>query len=241
MIHVLYLDRYHLGDPLFLTGFARDVLTFSAPLVLVHGAGETAERALEAQGRFPEYRDGVLAAETDADRALVTRSARDLNRQIAHTLNDAGVAAVRLEAGGRGLIRATDDGVEAGNVAWLREIVMQGAVPVVAAIVGEAGGPAREVNGGDVAGALAHALAGPGAEGQAVFLTQSGQNGLSEVDLASGDAELGAALEGVFAEPEAVRAALAAGAHVLMTGRSGLRKTPVEGTELGARSAKKSA
>lgn len=241
MTHVLYLDRYHLGDPLFLTGFARDVLHLDAPCVLVHGAGEAAERALEAQGRFPEFEDGVLAVETEADRALVARAARDLNRQIVHTLNDAGVAAVRLEASGRGLIRATDDGVEAGKTDWLRKIIGQGAVPVIAALVGEVGGAVREVGGGAVAGSLARAFAASGVEARAVFLTKSGQNGLMEGDSTQASADVEAVAAGGVAEPSAVRAALATGAEVVVTGRSGLRQTPLVGTRIRVDSSKKSA
>jgi acetylglutamate kinase len=241
MIHVLYLDRYHLGDPLFLNGFARDVLGLDAPCVLVHGAGEAAERALEAQGRFPESHGGVLAVETDADRALVARAARDLNRQIAHTLNDAGVAAVRLEAAGRGLIRATDDGIEAGKTDWLRKSVAQGAVPVIAALIGDMGGAVREVSGGAVAGALARSFADEGAEAQAIFLTKNGQNGLVEGDSTQVEASVEAVPESLLPEPEAVRAALTAEAEVVLTGRSGLRQTPLVGTRIGRASSKKSA
>jgi acetylglutamate kinase len=232
MTHVLYLDRYHLGDPLFLNGFARDVLAFDGPLVLVHGAGEAAERALEAQGRFPASEGGVLAVETEGDRALVARAARDLGRQIAHTLNDAGVAAVRLEASGRGLIRATDDGIETGNTKWLRGIVGEGAVPVIAALVGEVGGAVREIGGGALAGALARSFAESGAEAQAVFLTKNGQNGLIEGDSTRESAGVEALPAGVVAEPSAVRAALATGAEVVVTGRSGLRQTPLVGTRI---------
>jgi isopentenyl phosphate kinase len=241
MIHVLYLDRYHLGDPLFLNGFARDVLGLDAPCVLVHGAGEAAERALEAQGRFPEFEGGVLAVETEADRALVARAARDLNRQIAHTLNDAGVAAVRLEASGRGLIRATSDGFEAGNTGWLRGIVAQGAVPVIAALVGEMGGAVREANGGAVAGTLARAFADEGTEAQVVFLTKNGQNGLVTDDSVQAEVALEAVSAALVAEPEAVRRALAAGAEVVVTGRSGLRQTPLVGTRIREVEPKKSA
>lgn len=238
MALVLYLDRYHLGDPLFLTGFACDVLDLRAPCLIVHGAGEAAERALEAQGRIPAYEGGVIAVETDADRALVARAARDLNRRIAHTLNDAGVAAVRLEASGRGLIRAVGDRIEAGKVGWLREIVAQGAVPVVAALVGDPAGEAREVNGGAVAGVLARVLADAGGEARVIFLTRNGQNGLVEGDSMQVETGPEAVSERVVEEPEAVRAALAAGADVLVTGRSGLRQRPVEGTRIRPRAPK---
>ena len=217
---------------LFLTGFARDVLDLRAPCLIVHGAGEAAERALEAQGRIPEYEGGVIAVETDADRALVVRAAGDLNRRIAHTLNDAGVAAVRLEASGRGLIRPTDDGIEAGKVGWLRKIVAQGAVPVVAALVGGSAGEAREANGGAVAGVLARALSDAGEVARVIFLTRNGQNGLVEGDSVRADVGLEMVSERVMEEPEAVRAALAAGADALVTGRSGLRQTPILGTRI---------
>lgn len=241
MIHVLYLDRYHLGDPLFLNGFARDVLGLDAPCVLVHGAGEAAERALEAQGRFPETNGGVLAVETEADRALVARAARDLNRQIAHTLNDAGVAAVRLEASGRGLIQTTDDGIEAGKTGWLRKIVEQGAVPVIAALVGEMSGAVREVNGGAVAGTLAHNFTGGGAKAHVVFLTKNGQNGVLEGDSVQREVSVEEVPDTLVAEPEAVRRALAVGAAVVVTGRSGVRQTPLVGTHVRAEVSKKSA
>ncbi|MCH7640070.1 MAG: hypothetical protein IH855_11505 [Bacteroidetes bacterium] len=37
---LVYLDAYHLGDPLFLRGFARDVEAHVGPLILVHGSGK---------------------------------------------------------------------------------------------------------------------------------------------------------------------------------------------------------
>lgn len=232
MTHVLYLDRYHLGDPLFLTGFARDVLGLGAPCLLVHGAGEAAERALEAEGRVPVFENGVLHAETAADRHLVARAARDLNRRIVHTLNDAGVAAVGVEASGRGLIRAQQGKILAGNTGWLQDLVARGAVPVVAAILGDAEGSVIEANGGAVAGVLARALAGAGEAATVVFLTKNGQNGLYSNDLRVEEAALDVVSTAAVPEIEAVRAASETGAAVVVTSRSGLRATPLEGTRV---------
>lgn len=221
MVHVLYLDRYHLGDPLFLNGLARDVLAFPGPLVLVHGAGEAAERALEAQGRFPEWRDGVLAVESEADRTLVERAARDLNRRIAHALNDAGVAAVRLDAGSRGLFRMEESGLAVKKSDWLRTLVAQGAVPVVAALLGATGDIASEVNGGAVAGRLAQSL---GAESATVLmLVKSGSYASESAFWEAGTVPISEVPTAALPEPEAARAALATGAEVRLVQRAELR------------------
>ncbi len=229
MTYVFYLDRYHLGDPLFLTGFARDVQSLGAPCLAVHGAGEAAERAVEARGQTARWEGGILVAETAVERALVARSARDLNRQIAHGLNDAGVPAVALEAGGRGLLSRTETGLRLGRADWLREIVRRGAVPVVAALVGDGRGGAEEIPGGAVAGALACAMS-TGAEAAAVmFIVRSGSLGGLGGDFGQGGVRLEDVPEGAFPEPEAVRAALRAGAEVYAVGRSGLRQKPLGG------------
>ncbi|MEP0546116.1 MAG: acetylglutamate kinase [Rhodothermales bacterium] len=239
MTYVLYLDRYHLGDPLFLTGFARDVQHLGAPCVLVHGAGEAAERALEAQGRFPTFDGGVLRVESTEDRRIVARAARELNRQIVHTLNEAGVAAVGIEASGRGLLQRAEGGILAKKVTWLRDLVAQGAVPVVTALLPGPSGEAEEVNGGAVAGALALALTDSGMPAVATFLTKNGQNGLYSGDRRIDEAAMDAVTEGVVPEPEALRDGHAAGAEVTITSRSGLRSAPVLATRIRPETAKK--
>ena len=231
-MYILYLDRYHLGDPLFLTGFARDVQALDAPCLVVHGAGEAAERALEAQGEIARWEDGVLVAATPEERRLVARAARDLGRRIAYTLSDAGVASVPLEAGGRGLISRSSSGLEVKNVEWLRNLVAQRAVPVVAALVGGEGGGVEEVNGGAVAGALAEALAEKGQNATVIFFSKKPLDSIKKGDLAGLELSLVELPEGALPEPAAVRAALAAGAEVQAVGRSALRSDPIEGTRI---------
>ncbi len=240
MIYVLYLDRYHLGDPLFLNGFARDVQALGAPCLIVHGAGEAAERMLEARGQIARWEDGVLVAETPEDRALVARAARDLNRQVAHTLNDAGVAAIPLEAGGRGLVRQDESGVRAENAGWLGDLVAQRAVPVIATLVAADEGGVREANGGGVAGAIAKELAANGTEAVVMFLStkplDDSKGGVSvERELVLADLTPGA-----LPEPEALHAALAVGADVRVVQRSGLRKSPLRGVRVVGQGAEKS-
>ncbi len=232
MTSVLYLDRYHLGDPLFLNGLARDVLAFPEPLVLVHGAGEEAERALEAQGRVPEWRDGVLVVESDADRALVERAARDLNRRIVHTLNDAGVSAVRLDAGSRGLFRVGEAGLEVNKTDWLRALVAQGVVPVIAALLDEGRAAAREVGGGAVAGRLAEALTRSGEPSCVLAMVKSGSYAPESEHRALGAVPSDALPEDLLPEPEAIRTSLAAGAETRLIGRRDLRFGASGGTRI---------
>ena len=229
MASVLYLDRYHLGDPLFLNGLSRDVLASPEPLVLVHGAGEAAERALEAQGRIPEWREGVLAVESESDRALVERAARDLNRRIAHALNEAGVAAVRLDAGSRGLFRVESGALAVKNRDWLAPLVAQRVVPVLAALLEGGDSTAREVSGGEVAGRLALALGEMGSTTRVLMLTKNASYTSETAIRSHGVVPLDAVEEGALPEPEAVRAALVTGAEVRLVPRTALRQAHAEG------------
>ena len=156
---VILLDAYHLGDPLFLAGFTRDVgrRDQSAPHLFVHGGGEAAERALEAQGVPVKREAGVLVVHGQEEALVVERAARERCREITAALNEAGVPAVRFTGADRGLLRRTDAGVEA-RADWLLALARQGAVPVVTALVaGEEGGLLREVAPGDAAVAIARA------------------------------------------------------------------------------------
>ena len=154
---VVYLDPYFLGDPLFVPGLARDLADRAAGLVLVHGSGERGERALESLGRMPTARDGVWQADDAEGRAAVERATRELNRQVAHEINEAGVPSIRVMGADRGLLKAADGGVEVGRSGWLGTLAGQGVVAVVAAMVQGDGGLV-EVDAAAAAGALAAAL-----------------------------------------------------------------------------------
>ena len=157
---VAYLDPYFLGDPLFVPGLARDLADRGAGLVIVHGSGERGERALEALGRVPTAHEGVWDADDADGLEAVERAARDLNREIAHELNEAGVSAVRVMGADRGLLKATGRGLEVGRAGWVGDLAGQGVVVVVASFVG-GDGPLREVDAASAAGALSAALEVP--------------------------------------------------------------------------------
>jgi acetylglutamate kinase len=144
---VLYLDAYHLGDPLFLTGLARDVRARhdegGAGFVIVHGAGEAGERAVEALGIEPVRASGALVASSPEAEAAVERAARDLHRQVVHELTEAGVHAVRVAGTDRGLVRP--DG-SLGKTGWLATLCRQRAVPVLLSVGPDEASGAREVD-----------------------------------------------------------------------------------------------
>lgn len=159
---LLLLDAYHLGDPLFVTGLARDLAARGEGAVLVHGSVERGERALESLGALPTAEDGAWTVADDDQAAAVERATRDLNREIVHELNEAGVAAIRVIGADRGLLKQEGEAVIASKASWLGGLVEQGVVAVVAALVEPLGsGPLCEVDAAAAAAALADVLGQP--------------------------------------------------------------------------------
>ena len=156
---ILTIDPYLLGDPLFSTQLARDLAHRGRGAVLVHGSGDAGERALEATGAVVRQHRGVWAVETEAQALRVERATRELNRQIVHELNEAGVSAIRVLGADRGLLKRDGETVRAGATAWLRTLASQGIVAVVAAVVAPQaeGGALREVDRLEASAALAAA------------------------------------------------------------------------------------
>ena len=202
---VLYLDPYHLGDPLFLTGLARDLAargqqTRGAGVVVVHGSGERGERALEGLGRLPTSRDGVWDTEDAEGAGAVERATRDFGREVVHAINEAGVAVVRMTAGDRGLVRREDGRLEVGQHGWLADLVAQGVTVVVTTLLADG----TEADAAETAGRLAAALDVP-------VLALSTRAGTPEQ-----------AVEGL-PDRDAVRRALKTGAEVRLGARQAVR------------------
>jgi hypothetical protein len=176
---LLVLDRYHLGDPLFVSRLARDLLAHRGPLLLVHDSAEEGERALEGEGADAARVDGRLTAASEGERALVERALRELNRRITHELNEAGLPVVRALGVDRGLLkRGADGALTAGRVGWLGTLAGQGALPVVGALVAGPDGRPVEADAASAAAALARALEGEGARPTVLFLTTDRRPGL---------------------------------------------------------------
>ncbi len=162
MMYVFCLDDYHVGDPHFLQSLAREI-TGSRPnpprILMVHGSGEAAERALEGQGRFRKRTEGVLAIGSAEEAAIVDRATRQANQKVVDTLTDEIVPAVSVQGDARNLFVHTDSGVQVGSTGWLRDLVENEGVPVISSIARhpQTGG-AREVSLAEAVVALAGAL-----------------------------------------------------------------------------------
>lgn len=150
---VVLLDDAVLADDLFVRGFGRMLAGSARRLVLVHGDGGTAGRALEAAAVFD-------ASDTDrADgRAL---AAFALNRRLAAQWSDAGAVVTGLSGEGRAILRADDAGALAlPGAALVRSLVAQGVIPLVAARAARADGARVAADPVGAVAALAHALGG---------------------------------------------------------------------------------
>ncbi|MGB3544302.1 hypothetical protein [Rubrivirga sp.] len=156
-MHVVYLDPYFLGDPLFAPGLARDLATRSDGVLLVHGSGERGERALESLGRMPTSKEGIWVTDDLEGRDAVERATRELNRELHHELNEAGVATIRVTGGDRGLLKQRGDDLEVGKTGWVSTALGQGVTVVLASLV-EVAGDVLEVDAATAAGALGEAL-----------------------------------------------------------------------------------
>ena len=131
---LLFVDDYHLGDVLFLQALARSIARRpeGSPIMLIHGTGEPAERALEARGFFPERDRGLFKLEHDEEYVVVERAVRVTTRRLAGLLTDALVHAVALSGSDRGLLVIDDRGeVSVGNTTSLRALLDQQVVPVM--------------------------------------------------------------------------------------------------------------
>ncbi|MEM6288366.1 MAG: hypothetical protein AAF845_14555 [Bacteroidota bacterium] len=207
---LLHLDAYHLGDPLFVTGLARDLQVRGAGAILVHGSAERGERAIESLGHEAVAVDGAWQPPDPEAAAAVEKAARDVNREIAHELNEAGIASVRVIGADRGLLRRNEGRLEVGRAGWIATLAGQGVVVVVAAFV-EDGEPAlREVSPLEATARLAGALEVP-------------MSLLASKRVDTGPETPADDVIAALPDPEAAGQQLAAGVEVVVLQRSDLR------------------
>ena len=226
-LHLLYLDRYHLDDTLFVQALARTLAGAGRgvpPCVIVHGSGERAERMLEGEGLFVERENGVLRGTSPEEAALLDRALREANRKLVGVLTDAVVYAVGVQGADRRLLHLGEDGrLGVGKAEWVRELASKGAVPVIAATVHDSEGPhLREAGLAEAAIALGHALGGEDGGVEVVFFTKTNRPGLLDgTDVRPEVAPAALAGETALAEPEAVRRVAEAGLAARLTNVGG--------------------
>lgn len=223
-LYIVYLDRHHLGDELFLKSLAQhfsEAKSGEPPCLLVHGSGEKVERTLESKGYFPERTEGTLDLETEEQRRLVERAVRETNQELVAALTDEVVSTVGIQGVDRDLLGLSDDGhVTASNTGWLAALIKQRVVPVVSALV-EDGSETREVWAADVAVALAEALSDAFDPVVSVF-AKADHPGLMDATGHVDELSVEALSDQDVAAPDAVRHMHAAGVPVLITNAQGL-------------------
>ena len=224
-LYIVYLDRHHLGDSLFLKSLAQHFAEGASgepPCLLVHGSGEKVERTLEAQGYFPERSDGVLEIDGEEQRQLVERAVRETNQEIVAALTDEVVSTVGVQGVDRGLLSRDDDGtIHAQNAGWLTALLKQRVLPVVSALVEEAGARPEEVWAAEALVALARALEGA-FDPVACALTTTDRPGLIEATGVKEEATVQDLSGDDVPDPDAVRHLHEAGLPVLLTNLQGL-------------------
>lgn len=237
-LYLVYLDRHHLGDDLFLKSLAQhlsDAGTEAPTCLLVHGSGEKVERTLEAQGYFPDRSNGVLDVETEDQRRLVERAVREVNQEIVAMLTDEVVSTVGIQGVDRGLFQqSSDETIHASNAGWISALLKQRVVPVVSALV-EAPDTetVQEVWPVEAVAALAQAL-DASFDPVACLFTTKDRPGLPDGDgNIRAEAPAEAATDGHVPEPSAVRHLVQAEVPVVVTTLQGLLGGPsVEGTRI---------
>ena len=223
-LYIVYLDRHHLGDELFLKSLAQHFAQAESgepACLLVHGSGEKVERTLEAQGYFPERTDGVLDLESEEQRRLVERAVRETNQEIVAALTDEVVSTVGIQGVDRNLLGLDAQGqVTAANVGWLAALIKQRVVPVVSALVDGTEGP-REVWAADVAVALSQALSAS-FDPVVCALTSGDQPGLVDAGERREEVSIEALPDDAVPDVDAVRRLFAGESPVLVTNLQGL-------------------
>jgi acetylglutamate kinase len=224
-LYVVYLDRPHLGDELFLKSLAQSFAEGKSgepPCLLVHGSGEKVERTLESKGYFPERTDGVLDIEGEDQRRLVERAVRETNQEIVAALTDEVVSTVGIQGVDRNLLGVDAEGaVTATSVGWLAALIKQRVVPVVSALVEDEDGTVEEVWAADVAVALAQALSAS-FDPVITILTSTDGPGLSDNGTMQDETDLASLSEDRVSDMDAVERMQTADLPVLLTSAQGL-------------------
>ena len=250
-LYLLYIDRSHLGDPLFVRNLAKHIQQGpSRECLIVHGSGEKVERTFEAQGLFPERTRGVLDVETTEQKRLVERAVREANQEIVGSLTDEVISTVGIQGTDRGLLRlsssaekeARGDGapttpsgegtqITTGKVGWLEALLKQQVIAVVSALAKSESG-VHEIWTADAATALVHALTDV-FDITAVMLTTGGRPGVTDATGTRQEASVDAASSQI-AEPEAAEHLINAEISVIVTSPKGLWSDPIRATRLHA-------
>lgn len=226
--YLIYLDRYHLGDELFIDELAQrlhQAPTGDPSCGMVHGSGEKVERTLESEGIFPERTEGVLDVQDAETIRLVERAVRESNQEVTTTLTDQVVPAVGIQGVDRGLLQVDAEGeVTVHNVGWVAALIKQRVIPVVSALADHPSeGYVQEVSPAKATVALAQGLQEHNLDVTVVYFTKTGTSGLADALDVKQEIEVEAIPDdGALPDPDVARAAGEAGLPGLITHMEGL-------------------
>jgi acetylornithine/N-succinyldiaminopimelate aminotransferase len=151
-----------------IAAFTRDVAALDRPVVLVHGGGADVTAWCDKLNIPSTFDDGLRVTD-EATRDVATAVLAGLvSSRLVAGLVAAGVPAVGLSGIDGGLVTAVPHpeaarlgkvgAVGAVDAAWLRSLLADGRVPVIAPLAADAAGDIRNINADDMAAAVAVAL-----------------------------------------------------------------------------------
>ncbi|CAM2007455.1 acetylglutamate kinase [Acanthopleuribacter pedis] len=171
------IDVFKLGggesdNQAFLAQLARNLNGHPRPFVIIHGGGREVAQLQNRLGIQPSYVAGLRVTDGETLKMVEMVLVGSVNKRIVRTLFSGGLRAVGLSGADMGLLRATrktevkgepaDLGfvgeISGVNSAFLRDLLAQGLVPVIAPVAFGEDGHAYNVNADSVALAVAKAL-----------------------------------------------------------------------------------
>lgn len=142
-MYVVYIDKYHLGDVLFLRALGVTLAGMAKerrPVVVLHGPGEFTERALEAEGVFLD--GGDVAALNDAQhRDSALRAIRELNQRLVNIFTEALAPAISIDPSTQRLLVEAGGRVERRRHGWLEGLTSMPSIPVMSSTASSDSGP----------------------------------------------------------------------------------------------------
>ena len=170
---VVKIGGHALDDPRLAAIVAEDLALLAMVgirLVVVHGGGPQVSSAMDRAGLVPKFVGGRRVTDEDAIALVRDVLVGSINSDLVGRLSRAGLSAVGISGADGGVLVATKtagpDGEDLGRVGTITSIgtrlldslLVEGYVPVVASIAGDAEGAPLNVNADEVAGAIAGAL-----------------------------------------------------------------------------------
>lgn len=145
---LIYLDRHHLNDTLFLRAVAHAVAKRprSWQTAIVHGPGSFVERRLEAKGLFLEMEDGVPVAPPPEIAPFIGTALHDFNQRLARLMTENMVHAVGTAGSDRGLLRWEGGKLHPGAAEWLIDILRAGVVPLISTTAAGSDGTPKAIS-----------------------------------------------------------------------------------------------